>query len=52
MGNGSVPVLFSNSTNWAPKPFIKLFDFLEQIEGKKPDFDKLTDEAMAKETKF
>jgi len=32
--NESVPVLFSGATNWKPKPFVPLVDFLDYFEKK------------------
>ena len=43
----SVPILFSNCTNWAPKPFMTVLDFLEKLnEAPRPDFEALADEAL------
>ena len=37
----TVPVLFSNCTNWNGKPFMKVYDFLQKLSGDAPDFDDL-----------
>lgn len=36
----NVPVLYSNVTNWAPRPFMKVIDLLEQLQGEQPNFDE------------
>ena len=49
----SVPYLYSNCTNWAGKPFRKVVEFLEDLEGEdKPDFEQLVDAEMMKTEKF
>ena len=35
MGNDTVPMLFSNATNWVGKPFMKLMDFMKITSGHK-----------------
>ena len=36
------PVFFSSVTDWRPKPFMRLLDFLEILDGqKKPNFNEL-----------
>ena len=42
MENQSYPVMFSNLTNWKPKPFWRLLDFLNSVEPcKEPDYEKI-----------
>ena len=49
----NIPYLYSNCTNWSGKPFRKVIDFLEDLEGEeKPDFEQLVDAEMMKEEKF
>ena len=42
------PVMFCNATNWKPKPFMTLIDFLDSVEDvNKPDYQKMAlDDAM------
>ena len=43
LASEDVPVLFSNITNWRPRPFITLMDFLDSLEeGAEPDYEKTT----------
>lgn len=44
------PVMFGSSTNWKPRPFLKVLDFLDSVEGlKRPDYEKMAhDDAMDK----
>ena len=43
MDNEDVPVLFSNITNWKPKPFMTILDFLDTLEdSNEPDYDSVT----------
>ena len=48
MTDESFPVLFSNCTNWKPKPFWRLIDFLNSVEPTaEPEYDKVAlDDAM------
>ena len=35
------PVMFSKCTNWKPRPFVPLLDFLDSIDNvKRPNFDE------------
>ena len=47
MDNDTVPMLFSNATNWVGKPFMKLMDFMKITSGHKNFTEQAT--AMAKE---
>ena len=48
-----VPVLFSEATNWKPRPFMTLFDFLDTLEpGIEPDYDTIALDAAKQEFGF
>ena len=39
MEDENVPVLFSSETDWKPRPFMTLLDFLETLEpSKEPNY--------------
>ena len=48
----SVPVLFSNCTNWNGKPFMKVHDFLQKLSGEAPDFDALAQKEFMNNPEF
>ena len=42
MDHPEVPVMFSNITNWRPKPFMHILTFLDTLEdGDEPDYEKV-----------
>ena len=42
MDNEDVPVLFSQNTKWRPRPFMKIYDFLETLSPAIiPPFDSI-----------
>lgn len=42
LGMKDVPVMFSNVTDWKPKPFLRLLDFLNSVEPiAEPEYDKV-----------
>ena len=53
LNNPEVPVIFSNITNWEPKPFMTVLDFLNTLQPEEPPYEKFEEDAIAKaKTKF
>ena len=47
LNNPEVPVIFSNITNWYPKPFMSVLDFLNTLSPDEPPYEKFEEEAIA-----
>lgn len=47
-----VPRLYSGGTNWRGKPFRKLLDLLQELDGDLPDFEKKAREMVAAKEMF
>ena len=41
-----MPLFFSNKTDWKPKPFIPILDFLNSFEEQKIPFEDFEEEAL------
>ena len=53
MDNPEAPVMFSNVTNWKPKPFIRLLDFLNDVEPREePNYEQVALEDAMHEYNF